>query len=176
MKIFIAGARTVKDLDSYALKKMRSIYDKGYSVLVGDCHGVDAAVQRFYADLGYDRVTVYASNGLARNNIGNWHIQSVSVPRGARGFDFYKQKDLAMSNEADFGFMIWDGESRGTLNNIIQMADQSKEVLVHLPAESHTVLIKQPQDVEALVARCSDKTKAVYYGLKKDASVQLAMM
>lgn len=176
MKIFIAGARSVKDLDSYTLKKMRSIYDKGYSVLVGDCYGVDAAVQRFYADLGYDRVTVYASNGLARNNIGNWHIQSVSVPRGARGFDFYKQKDLAMTSEADFGFMIWDGESRGTLNNIIQMADQSKEVLVHLPVKAQTFLIKQPQDVEVLVDRCSAKAKAVYRGLKKDASVQLAMM
>ena len=118
MKIFIAGTKSLQKLDTPVLQRMMSIYQKGYCVLVGDCCGVDSSVQKFYSGLGYGNVVVYASNGKARNNIGNWQIRNVPVPSYFRGFDFYKQKDIAMANDADYGFMIWDGESRGTLNNI----------------------------------------------------------
>ena len=62
MKIFIAGARSVQKLDTPVLQRMMSIYQKGYNVLVGDCYGVDSSVQKFYSDLGYGNVIVYASN------------------------------------------------------------------------------------------------------------------
>lgn len=55
MKIFISRSRSVKDLDVSVWKKMLSIVQKGYDVLVGDCYGVDASIQRFYSDLGYGK-------------------------------------------------------------------------------------------------------------------------
>lgn len=70
---------------------MMTLCQKGYDVLVGDCYGVDASVQRFYSNLGYCNVTVFANNGKARNNIGNWNIRCVTVPSYFRGFDFYKR-------------------------------------------------------------------------------------
>lgn len=101
MKIFIAGARSVQDLDVSVKKRMMTIYKKGYDILVGDCYGVDTSVQSFYSNLDYNRVTVFASNGRARNNIGNWKIHNVIVPSNVHWFDFYKQKDIAMADEAD---------------------------------------------------------------------------
>lgn len=59
MKIFIAGAKTVKDLDVSVKQHMLTIYQKGFDVLVGDCYGVDASVQKFYSDLGYDKVHIF---------------------------------------------------------------------------------------------------------------------
>lgn len=165
MKIFIAGARSVKVLSPEVRKRMMSIYQKGYDVLVGDCYGVDTSVQKFYSDLGYGNVVVFASNGRARNNIGNWHIQNVAVPSYMRGFDFYKQKDMAMANEADYGFMIWDGESRGTLNNVINLISQNKTVLVYLTLSGKMVVVKNFDELSNLVAHCPYTTQTLYSGL-----------
>lgn len=141
---------------------MLSIYEKGYDVLVGDCYGVDSSVQRFYANLGYNKVFVYASNGRARNNIGNWNIKNISVPPEFRGFDFYKQKDIAMANEADYGFMIWDGESRGTLNNTINLIMQNKNVLLYLTTIDRMLVVKTLDDLNKIVSICIPKTQITY--------------
>ena len=162
MKIFIAGTKSVQKLDTPVLQRMMSIYQKGYSVLVGDCYGVDSSVQKFYSDLGYSNVFVYASNGKARNNIGNWQIQNVPVPSYFRGFDFYKQKDIAMANDADYGFMIWDGESRGTLNNTINLVSQNKRVLVYFSPQKKMVVINSFDDLNSLLEQCVPTTQATY--------------
>lgn len=49
---------------------------------------------------------MFASNGRARNNIGNWKIHNVIVPSNVHGFDFYKQKDIAIADEADIGLKL----------------------------------------------------------------------
>lgn len=158
MKIFIAGARSIKHLDELVEKKMFSIYQKGFDVLVGDCYGVDTSVQQFYANLGYGKVSVYASNGKARNNVGNWNIKSVSVPNSVRGFNFYKQKDIAMANEADYGLMIWDGESRGTFNNIVNLISQNKTVAVYLSRQHKLVVVKTQDDILSLLHQYQTST------------------
>lgn len=147
MKIFIAGAKSINDLDEPVQKKMLSIYKKNFDVLVGDCYGVDTSVQQFYANLGYNKVLVYASNGKARNNIGHWEIKAISVPHSVRGFDFYKQKDIAMANDADYGLMIWDGKSKGTWNNIVNLVSQNKTVAVYLTQKHKLVVVKTRNDL-----------------------------
>lgn len=169
MKIFIAGARSVQNLDIAVKQRMMTIYQKGYDVLVGDCYGVDTSVQKFYSELGYGNVIVYASNGKARNNIGNWNVHSVAVPSYLRGFDFYKQKDIAMANEADYGFMIWDGESRGTLNNIINLVTQNKKVLVYLTTRKEMVVIRSFDDLNDLTKECASSTRDMYAKLSANA-------
>lgn len=162
MKIFIAGTKSLQKLDTPVLQRMMSIYQKGYCVLVGDCCGVDSSVQKFYSRLGYGNVVVYASNGKARNNIGNWQIRNVPVPSYLRGFDFYKQKDIAMANDADFGFMIWDGESRGTLNNTINLVSQNKRVLIYFSPQKKMVVINSFDDLNSLLEQCVPTTQATY--------------
>lgn len=165
MKIFIAGARSVKNLDAAVKQRMMSIYQKGYDVLVGDCYGVDTSVQKFYSDLSYSNVVVFASNGKVRNNIGNWNIRNVPVSSNVRGFDFYKQKDIAMANEADYGFMIWDGKSRGTLNNIVNLVSQNKKVLIYLTTVSKMLVVKDFESLNTLIGNCAKQTQMMYSGL-----------
>lgn len=165
MKIFIAGARSITTIPAPVQQRMMNICRSGYEVLVGDCYGVDASVQTFYSKLGYKNVVVYAGNGKARNNIGHWYVQNVPIPTYLRGFDFYKQKDVTMANEADYGLMIWDGKSRGTLNNIINLIAQNKKVLVYLATPDTMAVIKDVDDLNTLIECCPAKTRALYSAL-----------
>ena len=71
--------------------------------------GIDSSVQEYLSQRKYKNVKLYASNGIARNNYGNWRVENVEVDSNIKGFDFYAQKDLQMVKDADIGFMIWNG-------------------------------------------------------------------
>ncbi len=174
MKVFIAGARTVNDLDFSVQKKLAAIINKEYDILVGDCSGVDSSVQRFCNNFQYRKVTVYASNGRARNNIGNWNVKAISVSPEVHGFDFYKQKDMAMAMDADCGFMIWNGESRGTLNNMINLISQEKETLVYITTVKKMILLRSFTELSSLIRQYAPNALKTYIKLSKD-SMQIAM-
>lgn len=162
MKVFIAGARAITDLNDDIKARLLSISDKNCDVLIGDCSGVDTAVQRFYLSRKYQNVTVYASNGVARNNLGNWHINGIPVKSGVKGFDFYRQKDIAMANDADAGFMIWDRKSKGTLSNIIELVKQDKQVLIYLYGISKLVLVKDFDGLCDLIDKCDPAAQTLF--------------
>jgi hypothetical protein len=167
MKIFIAGPRAIKQFDTNVTAKLLSIYEKGYDVLVGDAAGVDSAVQGFYADKGYRKVTVFASNGVARNNVGNWNIENIPVDGSLRGFDFYKHKDLAMASATDYGLMVWNGESKGTLNNIINLLEQEKICSVYLVPRKKFITIDNEETLLRLLSLCSRSANEAYQKLKR---------
>jgi hypothetical protein len=48
------------------------------------------------------------------------------------GFDYYAAKDRAMAADASHGLMIWDGESRGTFTNVVNLVAQHKPVVLYL--------------------------------------------
>lgn len=162
MKIFVAGAKSVKMINEDVKKRLLSISEKCYDVLVGDCYGIDTAVQDYFISLRYSKVTVYASNGIARNNLGNWPIHAVPVAEGIKGFDFYRQKDIAMASEADYGFMIWDGKSKGTLNNIISLVNQDKTVLIYLVHAGKMITVRTLEELNTLISQCSTSTQKMY--------------
>lgn len=147
MKIFIAGAKSIMCLDDYVVSKLHSIREKGYDVIVGDCTGVDSLVQEFFKSVHYPNVTVYASQGKARNNLGLWPVHAVPVPDGVKGFAFYRQKDIAMAHDADCGFMIWDGNSKGTKANIQTMTQLGKKVIVHFPSTDSSFTVPTEKDI-----------------------------
>lgn len=155
MRVFIGGSRHISFLDGYTQDKLRSICEKGYEVLIGDCYGVDALVQGFLHDLGHQKVTVYSALGHVRNNIGNWPVKGVPIPQGIYGYRLHQVKDIAMIRDANFGFMIWDGESRGTRNNIDRMMQQHKRTLVHIPDKQLTYLVLE-EGQQALVRSKGD--------------------
>lgn len=143
MKIFIAGSRCISSLDDYTCAKLRSIYDKGYDVLIGDCYGADTLIQHFFYTLGYKQVTIYASLGHARNNIGNWKVKAIPIPKGVYSYRLYETKDIAMADEADFGFMIWDGESEGTRKNIERLIGRGNRFLFTCPTRNRPILFRK---------------------------------
>ena len=60
-----------------------------------------------------------------------------------------------MAVAADFGLMIWDGKSPGTVLNVLRLLRAGKAaVLIHGSAASFT--LKSTQDWDAFLAGCSD--------------------
>ena len=176
MKIFIAGARALSHFDAEVCHKLQSIYEKGYDVLIGDAAGIDSAVQRYYAEKNYKSVTIFASNGVARNNIGCWDIENVAVEGNLKGFEFYKQKDIAMANAADYGFMIWNGESRGTLNNINNLIQQKKVCCVYLSAKKKFYTIDSTDKLLQLLSVSPQSATNAYRKLTEVKTAQFAQL
>ena len=113
MTIFVSGSRTIKFLPSSALQALDRIMAQGFTILVGDCFGVDLAFQRYLSAKGYRQVTVCHINARPRHNLG---FNSMQVP-GTRQTD----KDAYMGRTANFGLAIWDGASPGTARNIARV-------------------------------------------------------
>jgi len=171
MKVFIAGPRAIRKLDVRVEEKLGNICHKNYTVLVGDADGVDSAVQRYFSDHQYRNVIVFACEGKARNNIGNWDVRNIAIPKKLRGFDYYAVKDKAMSVDADCGFMIWNGESRGTLNNIINLRNADKMPVVYLTKTKLFYKIDSAEKLQELLAVCEQSTRVVYERLNKQPVV-----
>ena len=172
MKIFLAGAKNITNLDLPIQSKIMSICRQHHDILVGDCYGVDSAVQKLCVDFGYPNVTVYASNGRARNNLGNWEVKNIPVEKTTRGFAFYRQKDIAMGLDADCGLMIWDGKSKGTLSNIVHLVTQHKFVLVYLVAYRAFIPIRDMEKLNRLIERCPKETQKLYQSLLPKSTPQ----
>lgn len=130
VKVFIGGSKTVKKLDKKAISILNEICDKNYEILIGDCFGADRLIQNYLHQNHYHKVTVYASGNVVRNNTGNFNTKLIPVNSEISGFEFYRQKDIDMAKDSDFGFMIWDGKSRGTMSNIIDLINSGKNVIV----------------------------------------------
>ena len=152
MKVFIAGPRAVSKLDNFVEERLYNIYNNNFTVLVGDASGVDKSIQNFYLNLKYKNVIVFASEGKARNNIGNWQVENVNVDEKLKGFDFYAQKDIAMAKNADYGFMIWNGKSKGTLNNVINLILNNKKVLIYFIPKNKFICIDDESKLKHLIS------------------------
>lgn len=174
MKIFVAGPRAVSTLNKNATDVLSRMIEKQLTVLVGDANGVDRLVQKYFAEAKYPHVNVYASNGKARNNLGNWSVLKVEVPKSAKGFQFYAQKDIQMARDADNGFMIWNGRSKGTLNNIINLTAQSKKVVIYLLPLRRIQCIDKLEDVEKLAEHMGPKTLSIFYELAPKSPAESA--
>ena len=114
MYVFVSGSRSIRTLPTTATVSLDRIMTRGFTVLVGDCYGVDDMVQRYLAGRQYAHVLVYHIGDRPRHNQG---FRTVRVG-GSRQTD----KDAAMARAADYGLAIWDGVSAGTRKNIERVA------------------------------------------------------
>ena len=67
-----------------------------------------------------------------RNNVGSWPTKRISHVGRSKDFAYYAAKDLAMAQDAKCGVMLWDGRSKGTLNNIQNLLRLGKKTLVYI--------------------------------------------
>lgn len=116
MKIFIGGSKNLTKLPESAVAKIDEFVRQGCSFLIGDCYGTDLSVQKLLAERGCKNVTIYCSGDAPRNNVGGWQVKALHC--GGRGYEFFRQKDIAMVADCDRGYMIWDGKSKGTRQNV----------------------------------------------------------
>lgn len=157
-KVFFGGSRRLGRLSQQVRERALNVIDEGLAVLVGDANGADKAIQKFFAERAYANVTVFFAGSLCRNNLGNWPMHPVPVKRTERDFQYYAAKDLAMSEEADYGLMIWDGESAGTVNNILNLLERGKKVVVYLSPQKEFLTFKTPTDAGELLSRVDPAT------------------
>jgi hypothetical protein len=168
MKVFIGGPRTIRTLHSAVEERLNSIIEKNITVLVGDANGIDKEIQEHLYAANYKAVLVYASNGIARNNVGQWEVRNIPVTSNVTGFAFYAEKDKAMADNADYGFMIWNGKSKGTLNNIINLSRQSKVVLVYFTPHKKFYSINSLNSAMKLINYTDEETRRIFANLTKN--------
>jgi len=130
MKVFISGSISTKALSKNAIAYMEELAERNCTILIGDAHGVDRAVQQYLSEQNYQNVIVYFSGETIRNNIGNWQTKHIPNPENLKGRSRYQLKDKAMADDCDCGMMFWNFKSKGTQANIDYMEAHGKYYLV----------------------------------------------
>ena len=153
-KVFIAGSRRLSRLNNDVRRRIDNIVDKGLTVMVGDANGVDKAVQRYLNSRHYSNVLVFCMEGGCRNNLGGWPTRKVAAADPARrDFAYYSTKDRAMVEAADYGLMLWDGKSRGTLRSIVDLVRQKKPVVVYIVPAGSFCTLRQSGELAEMLSR-----------------------
>lgn len=68
--------------------------------------------------------------------------------------DLIQAKDLSteqkeeMAKQADYGFMIWNRKSKGTHNNMINLATFNKKILLYMTSDKQFYVLNALQEVE----------------------------
>ena len=151
--VFIGGSRRIGRLNEAIRARLDNIVDRGLRVVIGDANGSDRAVQAYLAQRGHRDVVVYCMAGGCRNNLGGWNVEEVEASV-EHGFEYYALKDAQMALNADCGFMLWDGKSRGTLLNVQGLLEARKPVVIYFAPDRECVTVRTSDELKALFARC----------------------
>jgi len=168
MKVFIGGSRHLRRLDdAQLLDALNQMINKNHRVLVGDAAGVDEGVQRYFADKCYGNVVVYHMGDCPRqnHNPGDWEIRRVETNGARKDYKYFALKDREMSRDADRGLMLWDGKSKGTLNNVLSLLEGGKRATVYFSLDRSLTTVSAVEQLKALLGKCD--SDAVDYFDKK---------
>ena len=157
-KVFIGGSRRITRLEAEVRRRLDRIVEKGLPVVIGDANGADKAVQRYLNDRQFEKVEVFSADESPRNNAGGWPVRVIRPGHARRDFDYYAAKDRAMAAAATVGLMLWDGQSRGTLMNVLRLADRNKPVVVYVQPRTAFVDVRTHSDLSALLAELDRQT------------------
>jgi hypothetical protein len=158
-KVFIAGSMNIKHLDSKVKARIDNILTQDFEVVVGDADGADTSVQAYLFGNGTRRVTVFCSGQSPRNNVGNWPVQRVESSHAEGSRAFFTAKDLRMAEIADFGLMIWDTKSTGTLSNVIELLVRKKKSVVFVNKAKSFKNIATAEQLDELLSYMSEHAK-----------------
>jgi hypothetical protein len=112
-------------------------------------------VQSYLDSKRYKNVEVFCSEGVCRNNIGNWQLRSVPADTRARNAQFYSAKDRVMAEEATIGLMVWDGKSVGTLLNVIRLLSLQKKVVIYVAPDKEFREFRGGDEWRRFLANCN---------------------
>lgn len=157
--VFISGSMNIKHLDPKVKGRIENIVASDFDVVVGDADGADSSIQNYLLSLGCLKATVYCSGSRPRNNVGNWPVRSVETKHSEGSRAFFTAKDLVMAEVADFGLMVWDTKSTGTLSNVIELLTLNKKSVVFVNKEKTFRTVGTVEQLEELVCCMSDHAK-----------------
>jgi hypothetical protein len=168
-KVFVSGSMRIKKLDREVLARLDNTVESNLQIIVGDADGVDTSIQTYLYEKGSKSVVVYCSGDRPRNNIGHWVVErivSMAKP-GTRAF--FTEKDKRMARDCDYGLMVWDTKSMGTLSNALELVKESKPALVYINKAKIFLKVKEVSDVERLISYMSDSARQ-----KADQKIRLS--
>jgi len=155
--VFVSGSRHISQINDIIRERLQTIIHKNFSVIVGDAAGADRTLQSYFAERSYPHVTIYCSGEHCRNNVGNWPIHHVDVSSKLKGRAFYTEKDKTMAAKANYGLVLWDGKSSGSLRNILELIQQEKPVRVYFWPQQRFYCIKSKADAKGLIDQCNSQ-------------------
>ena len=158
--VFVAGSMNIKHLDQEFIDRLATIVSSSFHVVVGDADGADKSIQQALLELKTDRVVVYCSGLRPRNNVGNWTVHNVlpDAPEGTRAY--FTAKDIEMAKTADYGLMMWDTRSTGTLSNVIELLRRGKKSVVFVNKHREFITVSTPKGLNDLVDTMSEGARA----------------
>lgn len=154
--IFISGSMRIENIGKEVLNRINNIINSNYKIIVGDADGVDSSIQKYLNKIKYNDVTVYCTGQKPRNNLGSWNINSVVTDRKPGTREFFTAKDISMSKDCDFGLMIWDSKSTGTLSNVLELLSSNKNSLVFVNKITKFIEITNIETFESLLSIMSE--------------------
>jgi hypothetical protein len=158
-KVFIAGSMNIKNLDPKVKERINKIIEQDLEVVVGDADGADTSVQWHLFGHGSSKATVFCAGPTPRNNVGDWPVVAVPTKHAEGSRAFFTAKDLRMAEVADFGLMIWDTKSTGTLSNVIELLTRNKKSVVFVNKTKAFKNVGSVAQLEDLVSFMSEAAK-----------------
>ena len=110
-----------------------------------------ATAARLFAENGYSFVTVYYSGDRPRFNLGNWKTKHLSSNKYLSDYERQKLKDNQMVLDSDFGYMLLQGQTKGTMANVNKLLEQNKPCYVMMHNKnggySRNAIIRKEDDL-----------------------------
>ena len=158
--VFIAGSISISRLHEKVVDRINNIVSSDFNVVVGDADGADTSIQECLQRHRAGKVTVYCTGDSPRNNLAEWPVYRVVSKAKAGTRAYFTAKDLEMARDSDYGLMVWDCKSTGTLSNIIELLREKKKSVVFVNKSRNFVTISDKDGLERLVAFMSDHARA----------------
>lgn len=152
--VFLSGSRTLSRINDLIRQRLNNMIENNLSIMVGDANGADKAMQAHLAEQGYSNVAVFFVGNLCRNNVGNWPTENVLANPKLSGRNFYSQKDKKMAKIADFGLVLWDGKSAGSIENVFELIKNGKKAVVYYSPEKEFCNISDSEGISSLLKKC----------------------
>lgn len=151
--VFIAGSISIKRLHTKVQERINNIVASDLNVVVGDADGADKSIQECLRDYRAVKVTVYCTGDRPRNNVAQWPVHCVysNAKPGSRAY--FTAKDLEMARDSDYGLMIWDSKSTGTLSNVIELLREKKKSVVFVNKDKEFVTVSGKNHLVHLLTR-----------------------
>lgn len=148
--VFFSGSRSISKLNTEIRNRIvDNILKNEFNIVIGDANGADKAFQKLFAEHHYLPVQIFCSGTEPRNNIGGWKVNFIFSNQKGRAF--YAEKDKKMAELADYGFVLWNGKSIGSLNNIAELLKQKKFSLVYFVPHKQFIKIKSIEQLQNLI-------------------------
>lgn len=158
--VFIAGSISISRLHEKVADRINKIVSSDFNVVVGDADGADTSIQECLQRYQAQKVTVYCTGDSPRNNVAEWPVHRVVSKAKAGTRAYFTAKDLEMARHSDYGLMVWDCKSTGTLSNVIELLREKKKSVVFVNKNKDFVTVSDQSGLERLVAFMSDHARA----------------